>query len=125
MTKLTFIMIFGLPLVYWALAYAALILYALGKLYAAPEDQRLSKAFKRRDMIVVIMSAIGIPCILIMLQDPAMKAWLPLNYVTSFLAGYQTQSFIRFVVNISAKKYLYKKDDNTTETNSDNTSDTP
>jgi len=92
---------FGLDTTHLLLAYGGLILHTLLKLAETP--LKLSESFDKRMVLVTIASAIGIPILLLICSDTSMKDILPINYVTAFLAGYQTQSFLRSVGSIGQR----------------------
>lgn len=55
----------------------------------------LFEGLTKKDILVTIASAVAIPVILIICTDTSIKEMLPINYLTAFLAGWQTQAFIR------------------------------
>jgi len=91
----------GLDTTHLFLAYGGLILHVLIKLAETPTD--LIKSFDKRMILVTIASAIAIPILLLICSDTSMKDILPINYVTAFLAGYQTQSLLRSIGSIGGK----------------------
>jgi hypothetical protein len=58
----------------------------------------------RKNFFTFLSSVILVPIILIICTDYPMKDVLPINYVTAFLTGYQTQSMVRSISNLSRKK---------------------
>ena len=88
--------------IHWVLAYSGLSVQFLMKMAEMPGS--LFAGFTKKDLLVLIASGIAIPAILIMCTDTALKEVLPINYVTAFLAGYQTQSMLRSVSRIVGKK---------------------
>jgi len=91
----------GLEPLHWLIAYAGLAVHVLLKMAEAPGS--LFESFSKRDVLTTVASAIAIPAILIVCTDTALKEILPINYVTAFLTGYQTQSLLRTVGSISDK----------------------
>lgn len=80
------------------LAYGGLIVHSLLKL--AENSCTFLDCFNKKEFLVLIASAIAIPIILIICSDTSMKDILPINHVTAFLAGYQTQSILRSIGSI-------------------------
>lgn len=92
--------IMGLDTIHWLLAYGGLAVHILMKL--AEFEGKLSD-ISRREVLTTAASIIAIPIILIVCTDSSVKEILPINYVTAFLTGYQTQSLIRSISVISKK----------------------
>lgn len=99
-------MILDITIAYWLIALGGQAIHILLKLSEVPENKKLFSAFTRKDWFVTVASFIAIPVLLLVISDTSLSEILPLNNVTSFLLGYQTQSFLRSVVVISGKKYL-------------------
>lgn len=83
------------------LAYMGLLIHVILKLAQLPGT--LFEGFTKKDSLVIIASALSIPVILLLCSDTAMKEFLPINNVTAFLAGYQTQSFLKTFSNFTKK----------------------
>jgi hypothetical protein len=98
---------FGLDITYLLLAYGGLILHILLKLAELPGG--LFSEIDKKMILVTIASAIAIPIILVICSDTSMKDLLPINHVTAFLAGHQTQSFLRSISSIGGKIKDVKK----------------
>jgi hypothetical protein len=88
----------ALDTIHWLLAYSGLAVHLLMKLAETPGP--LFSGFNKKDILVLLASGIAIPAILIVCTDTSVKDILPINYVTAFLAGYQTQSFLRSLSSI-------------------------
>lgn len=88
-----------LSIIHWFLAYGGLIVHLLLKLSEIKGS--FLTGIKRKAVFTFIASIIAIPIILIVCTDSMMKEVLPINYVTAFLAGYQTQSFMRSVSKLT------------------------
>jgi len=86
---------------YLLIAYGGLLIHVIMKLAELPGN--LLDGWTKKDWLVTIASVVSIPIILIMCTDTSMKDILPINYVTSFLAGYQTQSFLKSISSIGGK----------------------
>jgi len=97
----------ALNALHWILAYLGLAVHLLLKMSETPGG--LFDGFTKKDILTTIASIIAIPAILIVCTDTALKEALPINYVTAFLAGYQTQSFLRAIGNIGGKYVAPKK----------------
>lgn len=97
----------GLEPMHWILAYSGLAVHLLMKMAETPGS--LFAGFTKKDVLVTIASIIAIPAILIVCTDTSLKDVLPINYVTAFLAGYQTQSLLRSLSAIGGKYMVGKK----------------
>ena len=86
---------------HWLLAYAGLVIHQLMKMAATPG--KFSISFKKKDVLVLIASAISIPAILVICTDTSLADVLPINYVTAFLAGYQTQEILKSFTGIGSR----------------------
>lgn len=86
----------GLESMHFILGYAGLLLNLLmkaGEEY--PTADFTFKAFFKRNLFSILFSLIAIPVLLIMATDTSIHEFLPINYVTSVLAGWQTQSLFK------------------------------
>lgn len=77
---------------HWALAYTGLLVHILMKI--GNMRGLLKDSFTRKFITTTIASFLLIPAILLICTDTGMKELLPINYLTAFLAGYQTQSLM-------------------------------
>jgi hypothetical protein len=91
-----------LTILHWFLAYGGLVVHILLKL--SEIKGAFFKGIKRKEVFTFIASIIAIPITLIVCTDSIMKDVLPINYVTAFLAGYQTQSFMRSMSKITTSR---------------------
>jgi hypothetical protein len=91
-----------LSVIHWFLAFAGLAVHVLMKL--GEVQGAFFANVKRKEVFTILSSIILVPIILIICTDSSMKEVLPINYVTAFLAGYQTQSFVRSVAKFSKTK---------------------
>lgn len=92
---------FNVETSFFFIAYGGLLIHIILKLAELPGS--LFSGFTKKDLLVTIASAISIPIILIICTDTSIKDLLPINYVTSFLVGYQTQSFLKTISSIGGK----------------------
>lgn len=83
------------------LGYMGLLIHVILKLAQLPGS--LFEGFTKKDGLVIFASALSIPVILLLCSDTAMKEFLPINNVTAFLAGYQTQSFLKTFSHFTKK----------------------
>lgn len=90
-----------LDILHLLLAYTGLLIHVILKLAQLPGS--LFENITKKDILVVLASILSIPVILIVCSDTAMKEFLPINNVTAFLAGYQTQSFLKTFSNFTKK----------------------
>lgn len=100
-------MLNNLDTIHLVLAYGGLVLHVLLKLAETPGS--ILASFDKRVVLITISSAIAIPIILLICTDTSLKDILPINYVTAFLVGYQTQSFLRTIASIGNKFTNNKK----------------
>lgn len=92
-------------LLLWAIAYGGAAIHIIMKLAEVPENKSLLSGISRKDKLVTMASLVSIPVLMIVMTDTGLKELLPLNYVTAFLTGYQTQSILRTLTGIIGKKY--------------------
>lgn len=89
-----------IDLLHIGLAYAGMVIHILVKY----EKVRFKKDFKLRVFLHTIsvptlINIISIPIILILMGDSSLADVLPINNVTSVLAGYQTQSIFKSLMD--------------------------
>ncbi len=77
---------------HWVLAYTGLIVHIIMKL--ANITGKLADGLTRRFIFTTLASFFMIPVILLICTEGSIKELLPINYLTAFLTGYQTQSII-------------------------------
>jgi len=87
---------------HWALAYTGLLVHLLMKIGNMKGSIWIS--FSRKFITSTIASFLLIPAILLICTDTGMKELLPINYLTAFLAGYQTQSLMANIVSLKKLK---------------------
>lgn len=83
---------------HWLLAYTGLFVHILLKIGNMKGD--LWHNFSRKFITSTLSSFLLIPAILLICTDTGMKELLPINYLTAFLAGYQTQSFMANMISL-------------------------
>lgn len=83
---------------HWALAYTGLMVHLLLKV--GNMKGKLWTNFTRKFITSTISSFLLIPAILLICTDTGMKELLPINYLTAFLAGYQTQSLMANIISL-------------------------
>lgn len=88
-----------LTVIHWFLAFAGLAVHVLMKL--GEIEGAFFAGIKRKEVFTILASVVLVPIILIVCTDSSVKEILPINYVTAFLAGYQTQSFVRSISKFS------------------------
>ena len=86
---------------HWALAYTGLLVHILMKF--ANIKGKLSEGLNRKFIMTTIASFLLIPAILLICTDTGMKELLPINYLTAFLSGYQTQSLMSNLLSLRKK----------------------
>lgn len=87
---------------HWALAYTGLFVHLLMKIGNMKGSIWIN--FSRKFVTSTIASFLLIPAILLICTDTGMKELLPINYLTAFLAGYQTQSLMANIVSLKKIK---------------------
>ena len=108
----------SIDLVHWILAYAGMSIHILLKVADLNQTPDFKiKTHIKKNIYTIIASLIMIPVILIVLTDESLKDILPINKVTAVLAGYQTQSLFKSLMNMYISRV--KKDDNS-ENNGNN-----
>lgn len=91
-----------LTVLHWMLAYGGLLVHILLKL--AEVKGSFLEGISRKEFFTFLSSVLLVPIILIICTDYPMKDVLPINYVTAFLTGYQTQSMMRSISKLSQKQ---------------------
>lgn len=91
-----------LTIFHWLLAYGGLLVHLLLKL--AEVKGSLISGLSRKEVFTFLSSVLLVPMILIICTDSPMKDVLPINYVTAFLTGYQTQSMMRSISKLSTRQ---------------------
>lgn len=86
---------------HWALAYTGLLVHIFMKI--ANMRGTLRNSITRKFVMTTVASFLLIPAILLICTDTSMKDLLPINYMTAFLAGYQTQSLVLNITAFSTK----------------------
>lgn len=100
----------NITLIQWFIAFSAMLVTFLRNLNVAKDStNKFSiKAYFKAKWINMLSTAILLPIILLVCADPILSDILPINNVTAFLAGYQTDSLCDSIVEISKNKI--KKD---------------
>jgi hypothetical protein len=86
---------------HWALAYTGLLVHVILKIGNTTGELR--STFDRRFITSTVASFLLIPPILLICTDTGIKELLPINYLTAFLAGYQTQSILANLITLRSK----------------------
>lgn len=91
----------GIDIIHWLLAYAGMSIHILLKVADLNQtpDFKL-KSHIQKNIYTIVASLIMIPVILIVLTDSSLKDIFPINKATSVLAGYQTQSLFKSLMNM-------------------------
>lgn len=86
----------GLEPLHFLLAYAGLLLNLLMKLGEEyPLLDFSVRTFFKKYLISILFSIVAIPVLLIVSTDSGIHEFLPVNYVTAVLAGWQTQAVFK------------------------------
>jgi hypothetical protein len=83
---------------HWALAYTGLLVHILMKI--GNMRGSIKDSFTRKFITTTIASFLLIPAILLICTDTGIKELLPINYLTAFLSGYQTQSLMSNLLSL-------------------------
>lgn len=105
MTEAVILQESGLNSIHFLLAYSGLLLSLLMKMaeeYPLPGFKM--KEFFKRYLISILFSLIAIPVLLIVATDTTMKDFLPINYVTAVLAGWQTQAVFKSTLAVVSNR---------------------
>lgn len=101
----------NIDIIHWLLAYAGMAIHILLKVADLNQTPDFSiRSHIRKNIYTIMASVIMIPVLLIVLSDDSLKDILPINKVTAVLAGYQTQSLFRSIMNMFGNRI--KKDEN-------------
>lgn len=88
-----------------ALAYVGMLLHILTKLAELSKTEGFTlPSYVKKNIYTMIASIIMIPVLLIIATDSSMKDILPINNVTSVLAGWQTQSVFKSLMTMFQSK---------------------
>lgn len=92
-------------LIHWVLAFAGATLHVLKKV----DEESHKEGYKfgnylKKNKFRVIITAITIP-VLMLIMDGNFEDILPINNVTSVLAGYQADSLFTVVIGRAGKKF--------------------
>jgi hypothetical protein len=91
----------GVDLIHWLLAYAGMAIHILLKVADLNQTPDFKiKSHIKKNIYTIIASLIMIPVILVVLTDSSLKDIFPINKATSVLAGYQTQSLFKSLMNM-------------------------
>ena len=91
----------GIDIIHWLLAYAGMSIHILLKVADLNQTPDLKlKSHIQKNIYTIVASLIMIPVILIVLTDSSLKDIFPINKATSVLAGYQTQSLFKSLMNM-------------------------
>jgi hypothetical protein len=95
----------GIDLIHWLLAYAGMAIHILLKVADLNQtpDFKL-KSHVKKNIYTIVASLIMIPVILVVLTDSSLKDIFPINKATAVLAGYQTQSLFKSLMNMYASR---------------------
>lgn len=102
----------NLDLLHWLLAFAGALIHILLKIQEANDGKKSIKDYVTKNWASISASIIMIPVILLVLSDTALSEVLPINHVTALLAGYQTNSLFKTLINVGSTKYKKEKDGN-------------
>ncbi len=89
------------------IAYLGMLLHVLTKIEESRKKGELTtvKAWAQENIITAIVSIIMIPIILLIAEtDPLVKGYLPINNLTSLLAGWQTESLFKTLINMAGSR---------------------
>jgi hypothetical protein len=91
--------------IYFVLAYAGMILHILLKVGDLNQNPDFKiKSYIKKNIYTIIATFIMIPIMLIILTDTTLSDILPINKVTAILAGYQTQSVFKTIMNMFSSR---------------------
>jgi hypothetical protein len=95
----------GIEPIYFILAYAGVILHILLKVADLNQNPDFKiKTYIKKNIYTIVATFIMIPIMLIILTDSSLSEILPINKVTSVLAGYQTQSVFKTIMNMFSSR---------------------
>ena len=95
----------GIEPIYFVLAYSGMILHILLKVADLNQNPDFKlKTYIKKNIYTIVATFIMIPIMLIVLTDTSLRDILPINKVTSVLAGYQTQSVFKSIMNMFSSR---------------------
>lgn len=95
----------GIEPIYFILAYAGVILHILLKVADLNQNPDFKiKTYIKKNIYTIVATFIMIPIMLIILTDTTLSDILPINKVTAVLAGYQTQSVFKTIMNMFSSR---------------------
>ena len=102
---MTFLENIGVSYLHLILAYVGMILHMLVKLSELNEQNGFNIiSYAKKNIYTIVASIIMIPVLLILSADTSLKDVLPINNVTAVLAGWQTQSVFKSLMNFYSGK---------------------
>ena len=97
--------ILNIDIIHWLLDYAGMTIHILLKVADLNQTPDFSiRSHIKKNIYTIVASIIMIPVLLIVLSDDSLKDILPINKVTSVLAGYQTQSVFKSIMNMFSSR---------------------
>lgn len=96
----------GVTMTHWFLAYASL----LGKIFLdmSRVDGPVKEVFNTKNIFRTLASIIFVPVLMILCTSTELKTMLPINHLTAFFVGFQTEALLYIV----SKMGKTKKDEN-------------
>lgn len=102
---MTFLENIGVSSLHLILAYVGMLLHMLVKLSELNEQNGFNIiSYAKKNIYTIVASIIMIPVLLILSADTSLKDVLPINNVTAVLAGWQTQSVFKSLMNFYSGK---------------------
>lgn len=98
---------------YLFIAIAGLLIHVILKISAF--KGKLFSGWTKRDTLITLASLIAIPNLILICTEEPFNTLFPVNYGTSFLIGYQTQSFLKSIGDIFGNRLNSKQNNNGTD----------
>ena len=111
----------GVTPLHLILAYVGMFLHMLIKLGELNEQGNFNViSYAKKNIYTLISSIVMIPVLLILAADTSLKDVLPINNITSILAGWQTQSIFKSLMNFYSGRFKKIPVDNKNENQENN-----
>jgi hypothetical protein len=89
----------------WILAFSGAAIHILLKIQELGDGFNF-KGYVAKNWASFAATIIMIPTILIVLSDSPIGDMLPLNHITALLAGYQTNSLFKTLIDVGKSRYI-------------------
>jgi len=100
-----------ITLIQWFIAFSAMLVRILKNINVAQEDNKFTfTSYFRKKGVAMLATLILLPVVLLVCTDSSLNQILPINNVTAFLAGFQTDWVCDAIVELSKAKINKNKE---------------